>query len=460
MQCMDGQTKQAGRHVEFESDSWQPAFVLDYEVLLVWQYVVHAFQHRLANSIDKGDVVAMWLNPVVAQMRRWWDADGRGKCEASGVLNVQHQLDFYALYRVHEEWSLHLPLHHLLGSLLDEAHRFDAHELLWTLLQRQDREFWFRLVLHPIHVHLFVRSIKCHAWVLNGRSMFHQVVHYHSRHWRYHGLHNDLFALQLAAAALPPSALTTLVLSQWLPHVTTHMQMLVEGLQLLLQVALDPTKIAALSPWDLLVWKDAAVPFNFPVDADMYPDYYTLIPEPMDLSTVEDKLLGDEYDAVDGFVDDVHLIWKNCFAYNGHAAPIAAMARKLSATFDRLVREYIRDDESANHQSVTLFANEDACRICRHAQLCTDRLLLCDRCDGTFHTLCLRPPLSDIPVGEWYCPTCKPKVAVERTNGRWHHLDGEEMIGQEGEEDEDEDDDSKGIPYLIRLLSKESYMEL
>ncbi|RHY11095.1 hypothetical protein DYB36_006799, partial [Aphanomyces astaci] len=152
MQCMDGQTKQAGRHVEFESDSWQPAFVLDYEVLLVWQYVVHAFQHRLANSIDKGDVVAMWLNPVVAQMRRWWDADGRGKCEASGVLNVQHQLDFYALYRVHEEWSLHLPLHHLLGSLLDEAHRFDAHELLWTLLQRQDREFWFRLVLHPIHV--------------------------------------------------------------------------------------------------------------------------------------------------------------------------------------------------------------------------------------------------------------------------------------------------------------------
>ncbi|RQM23032.1 hypothetical protein B5M09_012953, partial [Aphanomyces astaci] len=124
MQCMDGQTKQAGRHVEFESDSWQPAFVLDYEVLLVWQYVVHAFQHRLANSIDKGDVVAMWLNPVVAQMRRWWDADGRGKCEASGVLNVQHQLDFYALYRVHEEWSLHLPLHHLLGSLLDEAHRF------------------------------------------------------------------------------------------------------------------------------------------------------------------------------------------------------------------------------------------------------------------------------------------------------------------------------------------------
>ncbi|ETV68924.1 hypothetical protein, variant 1 [Aphanomyces astaci] len=223
--------------------------------------------------------------------------------------------------------------------------------------------------------------------------------------------------------------------------------------------ALLPPLARCANVLKILRGKDAAVPFNFPVDADMYPDYYTLIPEPMDLSTVEDKLLGDEYDAVDGFVDDVHLIWKNCFAYNGHAAPIAAMARKLSATFDRLVREYIRDDASPKHQSVTLFANEDACRICHHAQLCTDRLLLCDRCDGTFHTLCLRPPLSDIPVGEWYCPTCKPKVAVERTNGRWHHLDGEEMIGQEEDEDEDEDD-SKGIPYLIRLLSKESYMEL
>ncbi|XP_022707998.1 lysine-specific demethylase 5B-like isoform X1 [Varroa jacobsoni] len=46
-----------------------------------------------------------------------------------------------------------------------------------------------------------------------------------------------------------------------------------------------------------------------------------------------------------------------------------------------------------------------------------DRLLLCDKCDAPFHTFCLRPPLNDIPKGEWRCPGCvasevlKPKEA-------------------------------------------------
>ncbi|RHY29614.1 hypothetical protein DYB32_005999 [Aphanomyces invadans] len=203
------------------------------------------------------------------------------------------------------------------------------------------------------------------------------------------------------------------------------------------------------------VLRYAAVPFNLPVDADMYPDYYTLIPEPMDLSTVEDKLLGDEYDGIELFVDDVQLIWKNCFAYNGHVAPIAAMARKLSATFDRLVREYIQPpDNNLN----LLFTNEDACRVCRNAHLCKDRLLLCDRCDGAYHTLCLRPPLSDIPLGEWYCPTCKPMVAADKLLGD----DGE--IGTKDDDDAMEDndggDDDTNFPHLIQLLSKECYMEL
>ncbi|ETW01475.1 hypothetical protein H310_06986 [Aphanomyces invadans] len=221
------------------------------------------------------------------------------------------------------------------------------------------------------------------------------------------------------------------------------------------QPGVPPVMTRCANVLKILRGKDAAVPFNLPVDADMYPDYYTLIPEPMDLSTVEDKLLGDEYDGIELFVDDVQLIWKNCFAYNGHVAPIAAMARKLSATFDRLVREYIQPpDNNLN----LLFTNEDACRVCRNAHLCKDRLLLCDRCDGAYHTLCLRPPLSDIPLGEWYCPTCKPMVAADKLLGD----DGE--IGTKDDDDAMEDndggDDDTNFPHLIQLLSKECYMEL
>jgi histone demethylase JARID1 len=35
-----------------------------------------------------------------------------------------------------------------------------------------------------------------------------------------------------------------------------------------------------------------------------------------------------------------------------------------------------------------------------------DKLLLCDDCDGGYHTFCLSPPIIDIPDGEWYCKAC------------------------------------------------------
>ena len=35
------------------------------------------------------------------------------------------------------------------------------------------------------------------------------------------------------------------------------------------------------------------------------------------------------------------------------------------------------------------------------------QILLCDSCDGGYHTACLRPPLMLIPDGDWFCPTCE-----------------------------------------------------
>ena len=33
-------------------------------------------------------------------------------------------------------------------------------------------------------------------------------------------------------------------------------------------------------------------------------------------------------------------------------------------------------------------------------------VLLCDACDGKYHTQCLTPPLSEVPAGAWFCPPC------------------------------------------------------
>ncbi|ESO97816.1 hypothetical protein LOTGIDRAFT_228371 [Lottia gigantea] len=48
------------------------------------------------------------------------------------------------------------------------------------------------------------------------------------------------------------------------------------------------------------------------------------------------------------------------------------------------------------------------CKICRKKGN-DDRLLLCDDCNLAFHMYCLRPALTDVPEGEWFCAACVHK---------------------------------------------------
>lgn len=45
------------------------------------------------------------------------------------------------------------------------------------------------------------------------------------------------------------------------------------------------------------------------------------------------------------------------------------------------------------------------CRICRRKSD-DDNLLLCDGCNQAFHLYCLRPPLRQVPAGDWFCVSC------------------------------------------------------
>jgi hypothetical protein len=38
-----------------------------------------------------------------------------------------------------------------------------------------------------------------------------------------------------------------------------------------------------------------------------------------------------------------------------------------------------------------------------------DLILLCDSCNKGYHLFCLRPPLSEVPKGEYFCPPCASK---------------------------------------------------
>ncbi|KAL6119217.1 baz2a [Pungitius sinensis] len=57
------------------------------------------------------------------------------------------------------------------------------------------------------------------------------------------------------------------------------------------------------------------------------------------------------------------------------------------------------------------------CQVCRKGDN-DDLLLLCDGCDRGCHMYCLRPKITQVPEGDWFCPTCvvKDECDVQRSS--------------------------------------------
>lgn len=80
-----------------------------------------------------------------------------------------------------------------------------------------------------------------------------------------------------------------------------------------------------------------AAPFNKPVDivALNIPNYPSIITEPMDLRTMEEKLKSNQYSTVAVFVDDFNLIVQNCITFNGLDHAVTKNAQNIKASFDK-----------------------------------------------------------------------------------------------------------------------------
>lgn len=74
------------------------------------------------------------------------------------------------------------------------------------------------------------------------------------------------------------------------------------------------------------------------------------------------------------------------------------------------------------------------CKVCRRGGD-GENMLLCDSCDRGFHLYCLKPKLTSIPQGDWFCLGCRPRERVEKAK-RSRRLFSEES----DQDDEDEDD--------------------
>lgn len=82
-----------------------------------------------------------------------------------------------------------------------------------------------------------------------------------------------------------------------------------------------------------------AWPFLMPVNKDDVADYYDVIKEPMDLSTMEEKHEKDLYPAVEDFVRDAMLIFNNCRKYNNETTPYAKAANRLQKFMWKKIKE-------------------------------------------------------------------------------------------------------------------------
>ncbi|KAG7838533.1 hypothetical protein KL943_000609 [Ogataea angusta] len=81
-------------------------------------------------------------------------------------------------------------------------------------------------------------------------------------------------------------------------------------------------------------------PFLQPVNKDEVPDYYEVIKEPMDLSTMEVKLENDAYETFDDFIYDCKLIFNNCRQYNGDNTTFYKNANKLEKAIVTKLKDF------------------------------------------------------------------------------------------------------------------------
>lgn len=82
-----------------------------------------------------------------------------------------------------------------------------------------------------------------------------------------------------------------------------------------------------------------ARPFNKPVDPTLFPDYHTIVTDPIDLGTIKARLETGEYADRDEFAAEVRRVWDNCYKYNAPGTDVHRMATELSRAFEAKFKE-------------------------------------------------------------------------------------------------------------------------
>ena len=84
---------------------------------------------------------------------------------------------------------------------------------------------------------------------------------------------------------------------------------------------------------------------------------------------------------------------------------LALISQALGVNWGPVGEEHLDQGGDEEEEEEEDQNDEMACRTC-HRGWPSKNLLLCDGCDAAYHTTCLKPPLSSIPQGDWFCSAC------------------------------------------------------
>uniref|UniRef100_A0A336MD76 CSON013811 protein n=1 Tax=Culicoides sonorensis TaxID=179676 RepID=A0A336MD76_CULSO len=102
-----------------------------------------------------------------------------------------------------------------------------------------------------------------------------------------------------------------------------------------------------------MIWQcEDSEPFREPVDTLEHPDYLQVIESPMDLRTIKEDLLGENYETPLTFAKDMRLIFHNSRSYNTNKrSRIYSMTLRLSTLFEAHIKSIIYNWKSAKRRT-------------------------------------------------------------------------------------------------------------
>jgi len=86
-------------------------------------------------------------------------------------------------------------------------------------------------------------------------------------------------------------------------------------------------------------------------------DYFDVIKHPMDFARIRNKINRFEYNTADEVLDDIRLIFTNCFTYNRPATVVAIAGGELERYFEQRARELNLIDVSSPQASAPSITN-------------------------------------------------------------------------------------------------------